>query len=112
LRGLISAANDFTVLIAACLAFRLTLIAASENKDRDFSEVVDGEHPHFRLAMINERGQVLSLFTQVKYVCVLYSFKEYHQWLQMQPRSAAQFEMVGCAGWVPGDGDQHRPDPD
>jgi len=75
---LISIANDFTVLIAACLAFQLTLIAALENENRDFSKVVDGECPHFQLVMINECGQVLSLFTQVKYVCVLYNFEEYH----------------------------------
>jgi hypothetical protein len=67
-----SAANDFTVLIAASFAFRPTLITASESEDMDFSEVVDGERPRFLLAMVNECGQVLSLFMQVKYVYFVY----------------------------------------
>jgi len=44
-----SAVIDLTVLIAACLAFRLVLIAASESDERDLS---DGDRSRFLEAMM------------------------------------------------------------
>ena len=51
---LMSTVRDLTVLIAACLAFRPTLIAASESDETDFS---DGDRARLQRVMIEVKGE-------------------------------------------------------
>jgi len=59
LRGLINAVKDFTVRIAACLALRPVLIAASDRDDRDLSDGVDGDRPRLFLAIVDNTSGII-----------------------------------------------------